>query len=95
MNDARRTARPYGPCAFTTVFTVSECRQQWLRRTGKSSKHDGAPEAPRLRQLVGLANVDAVNGSVEAREPAFGLGADVLLVLQTLMRAGVDSEDDQ
>src|ERR1700687_2917337 len=46
-------------------------------------------------RLVGFANVDAVNRGVGAREPAFGLGADVLLVLQALVRAGVHGEDDQ
>ena len=36
-----------------------------------------------------------LNRGVEAREPALSLGADVVLVLQALMRAGGYGEDDQ
>ncbi len=60
-----------------------------------SARYDGAPSAPRRRQLVGLANVHAMNRGVETREPAFGFVADRLLVLQVLIRGRVHGEDDQ
>ncbi len=39
-------------------------------------------------RLVGLANAHAVNRGVEACEPAFGLVADGLLVVQVLVGTG-------
>ena len=53
----------------------------------------GARSAPSAG-LVGFANVDAVNRGVETGEPAVGLVADGLLVLQVFMRSRVDGEDD-
>ena len=58
-------------------------------RTPLVARNAGAPWAPRRRQLVGFADVHAVNRGVEAREPAFGLVAYGLLVLQVRIGAGV------
>ena len=73
--------------------------QRWIDAALTAPRDNGRMTGRRARPvgggLVGLANVDAVNRGVEACEPAFGLVADGLLVLQVLIGAVVHGEDDQ
>ena len=84
------------------ALSVDRCGAR--RRVGSARAHADVESRDRRsalerpggwRQLVGFANVDAVNRGIEAREPVFGPGADVVLVLQALVGAGVYGEDDQ
>ena len=79
----------------TGMFARSRARMALMVRPAVKQNMTGRRERPAWRRLVGLANVDAVNRGVEAREPAFGLVADGLLVLQMLIGARVHGEDDQ